>query len=86
MVALERDDKKLYLSILLGSLIDVNRPGDHHLWEVVMPHTLTKDQFEEWLRRYKAAWEARDAQAAEKISSFRLPRMFTQSSSSRVKP
>ena len=34
-----------------------------------MPHTLTKGQFGEWLRRYKAAWEARDAQAAAEIFS-----------------
>jgi hypothetical protein len=34
-----------------------------------MANALTTDQFEEWLRRYKAAWEARDAQAAAAIFS-----------------
>jgi hypothetical protein len=34
-----------------------------------MPNTLTIDRFEEWLRRYGAAWEARDPQAAAEIFS-----------------
>jgi len=34
-----------------------------------MSDTLTLDRFEEWLRRYKAAWEARDPKAAAEIFS-----------------